>query len=202
MVGVLLLAVSCSEGSRSSPRAEVPEETPAKEAMPEVSDPLLAAAEEIAPDLGISVEAALAILKRQPRVGRLQSALASKGPDSYGGTFVEYDPEYRIVLHALPGGAEEVTRAVDELGFADLSRFVSVRETPYSEEVLREAQRMVGELGGSKVTSLDRDIRTGEILATVASSEDADAVTAAIDAADPPVPAPVVVTVATGGGDQ
>ena len=142
------------------------------------------------------------ILERQPRVGRLQSALAREGPASYGGTFLEYEPEYAIVLLALPGGADEVTRAVDELGFYDLSPFVSVRETPYTEDVLKEAQRMVGELGGSKVTTLDRDIRTGEILATVASSEDADAVTAAIDAADPPVPAPVVVTVATGGGDQ
>jgi hypothetical protein len=125
----------------------VPEETPPVETPPEVSDPLLAAAEEVAKDLGISVEAALAILDRQPRVGRLRSALAREGPASYGGTFLEYEPEYRIVLLALPGGAEEVTRAVDELGFADLSRFVSVRETPYSEEVLKKSSAHGGRVG-------------------------------------------------------
>jgi hypothetical protein len=190
IAAVLLLAAGCSESSGSSPRAAVPEETP-----PEVSDPLLAAAEEVAKDLGISVEAALAILERQPRVGRLQSTLAREGPDSYGGTFLEYEPEYRIVLLALPGAADEVTRAVEELGFAELNPFVSVRETPYTEDVLKEAHRMVAELIGNRPTTLELDIRAGEILATAASSEDAGALTAAVDAADPPVPAPVVVTV-------
>ena len=62
---------------------------------------------------------------------------------------------------------------------------------------------MVSDLGGSRLTTLDLDIRTGEILATVASPEDADAVTAAVDAADPAIPARrVVVSVPRGEGAQ
>jgi hypothetical protein len=154
---------------------------------------------ELAKNTGMSLDEAIAALQRQSLVGKLGSSLKKRGPASFGGLFIDYVPEYRITLLALPGGGEEVTRAVDELGFAELNPFVSVRETPYTEDVLKEAQRMVGELGGNKIT-LDQDIRTGEILATVASSEDADALTAAIDAADPPVPAPVVVTVPQGAG--
>ena len=188
-VAVLLLGAGCSEGSRTSPRTVAPEETP-----PEVSDALLADAREIAKNLGISVEELLPALQRQPLVGKLGSALKKRGPASFGGLFIDYVPEYRITLLALPGGGDDVTSAVNDLGFAELNPFVSVRETPYTEDVLREAQRMVGELGGNTIT-LDQNIRTGEILAKVGSAEAADALTAAVDAADPPVPAPVVVTV-------
>ena len=194
ITAVLLLGSACSDGPGSSPRAVVPEETH------EVSDALLADAQEFAKDLGISVEDALEALERQPIVGRLGKALKERGPASFGGLFVDYVPDYRITLLSLPGGGDEVLSAADDLGFAELSPFTVARETPYTEDVLKEAQHMVGELGGIKVTTLDLDIRTGEILATVASSEDADALTAAIDAADPPVPAPVVVTVLTAEG--
>jgi len=175
-----------------------PEGTP-----PEVSDALRMDAGELDKDTGMSLDEAIAALQRQPLVGRLGRALKERGPASFGGLFLDYVPEYRITLLALPGGGEEVTRAVDELGFAELNPFVSVRETPYTEGGLKEAQRMMGELGGTKLTTLGLDIRTGEVLATVASSEDADAARAAVDEADPPVPAHrVVVTVATDGGDQ
>jgi hypothetical protein len=152
------------------------------------------AAGELAKDTGMSLDEAIAALRRQRSVGKLGSSLKERGPASFGGLFIDYVPEYRITLLALPGGSDDVTRAVDDLGFAELNPFVSVRETPYTEDVLREAQRMVGELGGPKIT-LDQDIRTGEILASVGSAEAAEALTAAVDAADPPVPAPVVVSV-------
>jgi hypothetical protein len=188
-VTLLVLGVACADPAPSSPTAVVPEETPL-----EVTDALRMDAGELAKDTGMSLDEAIAALQRQPMVGRLGRALKERGPASFGGLFLDYVPEYRITLLALPGGGEEVTRAVDELGFAELNPFVGVRETPYTEDVLKEAQRMVGELGGDKMT-LDLDIRTGEILAMVASAEDADALTAAVDAADPPVPAPVVVSV-------
>ena len=194
-VALLVLGAACADPAPISPAAVAPEETPL-----EVTDALRMDAGELAKDTGMSLDEAIAVLQRQPRVGRLQVALKRKGPEAYGGIFIEYEPEYRIVLLALPGGTEEVTRAVDELGYAVLSPFVDVRETPYTEDVLKKAQRMLGEMGGNKVTTIGLDIRTGEILATVASSEDADALTAAIDAADPPVPAPVVVTVPQGAG--
>jgi hypothetical protein len=154
---------------------------------------------ELVKDTGMSLDEAIAVLQRQPLVGKLGSALKERGPASFGGLFIDYVPEYRITLLSLPGGGDDVTRAVDDLGFANLNPFVDVRETPYTEDVLREAQRMVWELGGPKIT-LDQDIRTGEILARVGSAEAADALTAAVEAADPPVPAPVVVTVPQGAG--
>ena len=170
---------------------------------PEVSDAVLTDAREVASDLGISVEEAAAAIERQPQVGRLQVSLKQRGPASFGGLFIDYSPEYQIVLLSLPGGSDEVTRAVDELGFTELSPFVIVRETPYTEDVLKDAMRMVSDLGGPKLTSLDLDIRTGEILATAASPADVAAIHAAVDAADPPVPARrVVVSVPRGEGAQ
>lgn len=137
-------------------------------------------------------------LELQPLVGRLGSALAERGPDSFGGLFIDYTPEYRITLLALPGGADEVEGAVDDLGFGELSPFIIARETPYTEDELKEAMRVVSDLGGTKLTSLDLDIRTGEILATAASPADVESVRSAVDAADPPVLARRVVV--TEGG--
>jgi hypothetical protein len=194
-VALLVLGAACADPAPSSPTAVTPEETPL-----EVTDALRMDAGELAKDTGMSLDEAIAVLQRQPLVGKLGRALKERGPASFGGLFLDYVPEYRITLLALPGGGDEVTRAVDALGFAELSPFTVARETPYTEAVLKEAQRMVAELGGNKVTTLGLDIRTGEILATVASSEDADAITAAVDAADPPVPAPVVVSVPKGAG--
>jgi hypothetical protein len=188
-VALLILGAACADPTPSSPTASAPEETP-----PEVTDALRMDAGELVKDTGMSLDEAIAVLQRQPLVGKLGSALKERGPASFGGLFIDYVPEYRITLLSLPGGGDDVTRAVDDLGFAKLNPFVDVRETPYTEDVLREAQRMVWELGGPKIT-LDQDIRTGEILARVGSAEAADALTAAVEAADPPVPAPVVVTV-------
>ena len=140
----LLLGSACSDGPSSSPRAAVPEETR------EISDALLADAQELAKDLGISVEDALAALERQPMVGRLGKALEERGPASFGGLFIDYVPDYRITLLSLPGGGDEVLGAADDLGFAELSPFTVARETPYTEDVLKEAQRMWGSWPGSR----------------------------------------------------
>ena len=193
-----LLGAGCGDAPESSSPS-----FPEKRANQELGEAILADAREVASDHGISVEEAAAAIERQPLVGRLQQALATRGSASFGGLFIEYQPEYQIVLLALPGGADEVTRAVDELGFAELSPFVIVRETPYTEDVLKDAMRMVSDLGRAKLTSLDLDIRTGEILATAASPADVAAIHAAVDAADPPVPARrVVVSVPRGEGAQ
>ena len=116
MIAILaLLAAACGESPESSSRA-LPEK-----ANQEVSEAILADAREAVSDLGISVEEAVAAIERQPQVGRLQVALNRHRPNSFGGLFIDYIPEYQIVLLSLPRRSEEVTRAVDELGFAELS---------------------------------------------------------------------------------
>lgn len=106
-------------------------------------------------------------------------------------------PEYQITLLARPGRAGEVIDAVDDLGFSGLSPFIIVNETPYVLDVLEAAMDQVEDLAKTEarteLTSLDLDIRTGEILATAATPEEVAAVRVAVASSEEPILARRVV---------
>lgn len=161
-------------------------------------DPLQVDAAEVAAMFDITIEEARARLERQPRVGELDRALNERGPHRFGGLMIDQRGEYAIVLLARPGGKVEVDAAVERLGFADLNPFITVRETPYTLDVLEEEMQRVGQLAGGLATTLDVDLRTGEVLATAATPEDVQALRDAVALAKPPIQARQVVVVEGG----
>jgi hypothetical protein len=158
-----------------------------------VSKVLRADAVQLANDAGISVAAAIRALRLQPTVGRLGAALEHDGPPSYGGAFIDYKPRYRITLLAKPGCRAAVAAAIAQLGYSDLEKFIRVRETPYTQDVLVASMTRVQHAAGPYLTTLDSDIRTGRILATAATPSDVAAVRSAIAALQPPLRARGVI---------
>ena len=157
---------------------------------------LRADAVQLAHDAGISVAAAIRAIRLQPTVGRLGAALEQKGPPSFGGAFIDYKPRYRITLLATPGCRAAVAAAVAQLGYSDLEKFIRVRETPFTQDVLVASMTRVQNAAGSYLTTLDSDIRTGRILASAGTPADVAAVRSAIAALQPPLRARgVIVTV-------
>jgi hypothetical protein len=154
---------------------------------------LRADAVQLAHDAGISVPAAIRALRLQPSVGRLQAALENQGPRSFGGAFLDYKPRYRITLLAEPGCGSVVAAAIPQLGFGKLKKYISVRETPYTEDVLTAAMTRLQKAAGPYLTTLDADIRTGRVLASAATSPAVATVRSIIAALQPPLRARGVI---------
>jgi hypothetical protein len=144
-------------------------------------DPLGSDAEQLSKDMGITPEEVKTVLERQPSVGQLQSAMLSKGPASYGGLFVDYSPGYLITILSSPGGGSEVLKAVTELGFGDLAKFITVRETDFTEGALQHAMTQVQDAAGPYLSTIDSDLRTGQVLASGATADDVSQIRAAVD---------------------
>lgn len=156
-------------------------------------DPLGSDAVQLAKDEGITTSEEIAALERQPLVGELQSAMQSKGPANYGGLYIDYVPDYRITILARPDGAPEVLQAVSTLGFYDLAKFITVRETDFTEDALQHAETQVQDAAGSSLSTVDFDIRTGQVLATGTTAEDVSRIQSRIDLLQEPLSAAGVV---------
>lgn len=127
---------------------------------------------ELAEDTGLTVDEAYDAVMRQPRVGELQTALYDKGPRAFGGLFVTYQPEYAIKTLATPRGGPEVLRAVEELGFRDLTPYVAVKETVLTEIALQRAQATISRNPNLHLSWTDIDLVAGEVLAAVPTESD------------------------------
>lgn len=154
----------------------------------ELPDPTLLDAPALSSELGISIEEAVEVLQRQPLVGQMEGALRERKSRLFGGLFIDYLPQYRVTVLTSPGQSSLVMNALHELDFSDLAQFVAVKETSYTEDVLLSAMAELKALARSKLTSLDLDIRTGEVLATAETESDVGAVRTIVDSSDLPVP--------------
>lgn len=190
LVGVILaLALFSSTVSTISAQ----ETSPVSEEPGADVDPLPAAAEQVAEQTCLSFDDAYNALLRQPTIGQLQIALWEEGPPSFGGLLIEYEPQYQIVLLAKEGGGEEVRQAARDLAFDELDRFLVVRETPFTEDVLSHERDRVIELGADLVTTAGLDVTSGDILVTVATVDDENTLRARIEKTEPPIQARRVV---------
>jgi hypothetical protein len=127
---------------------------------------------ELAEDTGITVDEAYDAIMRQPRIGQLQAAMYERGPKSFGGLYVDYQPEYSITTLATPRNGSAVREAVGGLGFSDLAPFISVRETVLTEAALQRAQVAIARNPNSNFTWTDVDLVAGAVDAAVASEKD------------------------------
>lgn len=157
------------------------------------NDPVVAAAEQVATQTGLSFEEAHAALLRQSTVGEFQLALEEHGPPSFGGLFIEYAPQYRIVLLASEKKGEQVRQAASDLPFDELDPFVTVRETPFTEDVLERERDRVRKFGDGLLTTTDVDLAVGEIRVTVATADDESTLRARLENAHPRIQARRIV---------
>ncbi len=130
-------------------------------------------AAELAKDVGITPEEAAQAILRQPRVGELQMALLRRGPESYGGMYIQYKPEYAIKTLTEPHRGAEVLRAAEELGFGDLRELVSIKETTLTEQALGRAQAAVTR-SNARFTWTETDLMACNVILAVATPSDAD----------------------------
>jgi hypothetical protein len=104
----------------------------------DTDDPLVQDAMAFAEDQGITVEEALRRLQHQQTIGDIQPFLEADLPETYGGLWVEHQPEYRIVIALTKGDEVTVRPYISDRPWAE---FVEVRQVLYSLNELEEAQK-------------------------------------------------------------
>lgn len=121
--------------------------------------------------LGIPLDEARQALALQPEKGALLQALAL-GNSGFGGMYVSYDP-YQVNVLAEPGRGTDVRDAVMASSPKDLIQFVSVTETPYTENALLTARAELEKQAQGLVAASDIDLEAGKVMLTVPTSEEA-----------------------------
>ena len=172
LMSLIALLVPLLYGQASAHHAEG-EEAPAEDHEYSAEYTMAWDAAELAEDVGITQEEAAEALRRQARVGELQMALLRSGPRSYGGMYIQYQPEYAIKTLAEPHRGAEVRRAVDQLGFGDLGELVSIRETHLTEQALGRAQAAISR-SNARFTWTETDLMRGKVVLAVETEGDAD----------------------------
>lgn len=99
-------------------------------------------AEHYARDQNIPVDEAGRRLKLQPALGKLDAQLARKEPETYAGSWIQHQPEYRFIVN-VTGSVEEISAYLQTIPFAEL---LEVRKVTWSLKQLEAAQRRAGDV--------------------------------------------------------
>ena len=70
------------------------------------TDPLCRDAQQYAEEMGVDVEEAMRRLALQDPIGELNATLAARESDTFGGLWVEHQPEYKVVVLFTRNGEE------------------------------------------------------------------------------------------------
>jgi hypothetical protein len=129
---------------------------------PNMDDPLVGAASEYAKAMDVPLSEAMARLALQGQIGMLQMQLRDAAGDTFGGLWIQHQPEYRIVVAVTEGGEELVKPFIVDLPYADL---IEVRTVGYTEAELlfsqAESHRILESLG--IYASSGVDIMNGQV---------------------------------------
>lgn len=129
---------------------------------PNMDDPLVGAASEYAKAMDVPLNEAMARLALQEQIGMLPVQLRDAAGDTFGGLWIQHQPEYRIVVAVTEGGEELVKPFIVDLPYADL---IEVRTVGYTEAELlssqAESHRILESLG--IYASSGVDIMNGQV---------------------------------------
>jgi hypothetical protein len=107
-------------------------------------------------DQGLPLDEATYRTRFEETIGEFQSLLLADLTDTYGGLWVEQQPQFRIVIALTEGDIETIQPYLDDYEWAD---FVEVRPVNYTLEELRADQVMASQAAdsvqGSAVTTVD-----------------------------------------------
>ncbi|MXY45589.1 MAG: hypothetical protein F4Y44_01135 [Chloroflexi bacterium] len=143
------------------------------ESLSDVSPALVEDARSYAEDYGVSLDEAIGILAQQEAIGALGDELESGESATFGGLWIQHEPDYRVVA-AFTRDGEETIRPY--LKGASVSGIVEVRQVEKSLVELRrareEAETMVKELGFNFGSGLDIPNNIVQLYLTAAKIEE------------------------------
>jgi len=99
-----------------------------------------------ADDQGLPLEEAMQRMEFQETIGDIQPILMTDLPDTYGGLWVEQQPEYRIMIALTEGDLQTIQPYLVDYEWAD---FVEVLPVNYSLDQLREDQAIASQAADS-----------------------------------------------------
>ena len=150
---VALVIVACQDVQITGAEG-VPLDT--SEATPDVSPALLMDARSYAADLGVELDEAVRRLIGQEAIGELDQELQSSESATFGGLWIQNEPDYRVVVAFTREGEETIRPYVDGTSVADIAE---VRQVEMSlvelKKARREAVSMVKELGFKASSGID-----------------------------------------------
>lgn len=111
------------------------------------SEALARDAQAYAGQFGVSLEEALERLELQGRIGLLGELLEKEVPASFGGLWIEHEPEFRVVTLFTEGAEAEARSMLNEAALGQLAPILEIRRADVSmaelEAQLEEAERQV-----------------------------------------------------------
>ena len=134
-----------------------PINTPTPEEMPEeISPALVRDAQMYAAQHDVELPEAITRLLLQDSVGELDADLLSNESGTFGGIWIQNEPEYRVVVAFTKDGEETVAKYVKDEALMSLIEVRTVEAT-YQDlmQSLREASWMVAELGFRSVSDIN-----------------------------------------------
>ena len=178
---LMLLLAACgqepeteTEQDADGPTAETV--SPAPETTTPVSDALLMDARHYAADFGVDVDEAVRRLTAQGGIGQLGAELESNESSTFGGLWIQHEPEYKVVVAFTRDGEETVRPYIAGVPFADI---VEVRKVDATLVELRNAQdratAVVKELGVRASSGIDVKNNVVELYLPEAEKEKLDA---------------------------
>ena len=182
LLGVaLMLLAACgqepeteTEQDADGPTAETV--SPALETTTPVSEALLMDARHYAADFGVDVDEAVRRLTAQGGIGQLGAELESNESSTFGGLWIQHEPEYKVVVAFTRDGEETVRPYIAGAPFADI---VEVRKVDATLVELRNAQdramAVVKDLGVRASSGIDVQNNMVELYLPEAEKEKLDA---------------------------
>ena len=148
-----MVAAACQE-VQTTPTVIVLQKDP--ESLSDVSPELVEDARSYVEDYGVSLDEAVGILAGQEAIGDLGYALESGEIATFGGLWIQHEPDYRIVVAFTRDGEETIRPYLEG---TSVTGIVEVRQVEKSLVELRkarkEAEAMVKELGFNFGSGLD-----------------------------------------------
>ena len=108
---------------------------------PAVSEALLQDARQYAADVGVDLDEAVRRLQAQRTIGELGAELEANEQPTFGGLWIQHEPEFKVVVAFTRDGEETVRPYIQGTSLADM---VEVRQVEATLAELREAQREAG----------------------------------------------------------
>lgn len=102
-------------------------------------DALRRDAEMYAADQGVSVDEAIRRFELMDDAGLLQAAIVESEPDTYAGSWIQHQPEYRFVFAFTENGEEVIRKYVEE--DSPIAEKIKILTFKYSFQELQEIQK-------------------------------------------------------------
>ncbi|MYC08104.1 MAG: hypothetical protein F4X57_13185 [Chloroflexi bacterium] len=153
---VLLLAMSmaaCQEVQATCTEI-APQQPP--ESLPDVSPALVEDARSYAEDYGVSLNEAIRRLSGQNEIGNLGSELESGESATFGGLWIQNEPDYRVVVAFTKDGEKTIRPYLERTSVAATVKVCQVDKSLVELKKAREeAEEMVKGLGFNFGSGLD-----------------------------------------------